>query len=407
MSAACLASWVVTACIVASVCSVVLSAHTMWSQLINYRKPQQQRLVLRIQLMVPIFSLTCFIAVVKPDIAMVLIDPVREIYESFVIYTFFSLLTLLLGGERNILVNLAPEQKRIQHPIPVVGRWVLPMVDMADPKAFLAVKRGILQYVWFKPVYCLGMSAFQVLEWDLGCKWLTLVYNASASWSLYNLALFWKCLYNELRKYNPWPKFLCVKLIIFASYWQGMVITLLHYLNVIQDCEGTNMGYVYHNVALCLEMVAFALAHRWAFSWTEYSAQNIPLGARMHFWYAVRDWLGWKDLIWDFRTTFIGSDYTYRNFDAANTNPEGRIKRINDGLRYTNCGAERHWINDKQPRYGSMDEDSWVDLASELPIYVPEDQNYPVVWDARSYRYTRGIRQLRENIIRERTSSAV
>ncbi|AET39973.1 Hfl1p Ecym_5204 [Eremothecium cymbalariae DBVPG len=397
-----LSPWVVKSCMIASLCSLLLSTHTMWSQLINYRVPHQQRLVLRIQLLVPIFSVTCLIAILKPKAAMILLDPIREIYESFVIYTFFSLLTLLLGGERNILVNIAPVQNRIQHPIPVLGRWVLPMVDLSDPKAFLSIKRGILQYVWFKPVYCLGMSICQYLNWKLGVKVLVVAYNISASWSLYDLALFWKCLYEHLSQFNPWPKFLCVKLIIFASYWQGMLIDLLHYLDVMKDYDNVNMGYIYQNASLCLEMVAFALAHRWAFPWIEYSGEVFPMGARMKFQYALRDWLGWKDLLWDFKTTLVGTDYTYRNFDATNTNPEGRLKRINDGLRYTNLGTERHWITNSPRKYGSIGDEKWEDITEGLNSYIPVDSNYPVVWDAQSYRYTRGIRQLRQDMLRER-----
>ncbi|AMD19127.1 HBR226Wp [Eremothecium sinecaudum] len=403
-----LATWLFKSCVIASVFSVLLSALTMLSQLMNYRIPQQQRLILRIQLLVPIFSITCLLAIIYPNMATILIDPIREVYESFVIYTFFSLLTLLLGGERNILVNIAPKQNALRHPIPVLGRWILPAVDLSDPKAFLAIKRGILQYVWFKPIYCLGMSICQQMKWKVGIRCLVIAYNASASWSLYDLALFWKCLYHELAQYNPWPKFLCVKLIIFASYWQGMIIDLLQYFNVISERPDVNMGYIYQNTSLCLEMIVFALAHRWAFPWTEYSARQIPMGARMKFYYALRDWLGWKDLAWDFKTTFKGSEYTYRNFAATEANSERRQKMINDGLRYTNFGTERHWIKGSPSKYGSITSDEdWLDLIEGIPTYIPEDSKYPVIWDASSRRYTRSIVQLRETMAREFATSLV
>lgn len=85
---------------------------------------------------------------------------------------------------------------------------------MSDPNDYLSIKRGILQYVWFKPFYCLATTIGREYGWDhyfWGFFW-ALLYNISATLSLYNLALFWKCLYGELQKYNPWSKFLCVKL---------------------------------------------------------------------------------------------------------------------------------------------------------------------------------------------------
>lgn len=378
----------------------------MWQQVINYRIPQQQRLILRIQLLIPIFSSTCLVAVIYPKISTVFIDPIREVYESFVIYTFFSLLTLLLGGERNILENIGPKLKTVKHPIPILGRWVFAPVDISDPKAFLAVKRGILQYVWFKPFYCLGISFCKQFKWNAGIKWFVIAYNVSASWSLYDLALFWKCLYNELALYNPWPKFLCVKLIIFASYWQGMVIELLQASRLIQERDNINMVYVYQNVSLCLEMAAFALAHRWAFSCTEYSGMRHPTVARMRFIYAIRDWIGWKDLVYDFKSTFKGSGYNYRNFDGSNTNPERRLKMINEGLRYTNFGTERHWIKNVSKNYGSISDESW-ELCANGESFIPEDPNYPVVWDVYLYRYSKAITELRTNMRREQASSYV
>ncbi|SCW03219.1 LAFE_0G05622g1_1 [Lachancea fermentati] len=404
-------TWWFLLCVVSSVLSIIISSYSITRQLLNYRKPQEQRLVIRIQMMVPLFSVTCLLACIYPKKSEIWIDPIREIYESFVIYTFFSLLTLILGGERKIITELSIGKAPMKHPIFLLGN-VLPRVDMSDPAEFLHIKRGILQYVWFKPVYCLAMSLSHTYNWDT--KLWVYLYNISATWSLYDLALFWKCLYSELQQYNPWSKFLCVKLIIFASYWQGLGIGLMCKLGIIENRPEANYGYVYQNAVMCVEMIGFALGHLIAFNWFSYSSKTIPEGARMRFKFALRDCFGFGDLKWDFKTTFFGEDYNYRHFDSAefvmaHRNSRSRMGRLQQGLRYANGGRDRYWVQEGDAAsnssynssYGSTgQEEVWNDFLQGESGYIPEDPNYPVIWDVDAYKYTRDMERLRQTMRR-------
>ncbi|SCV03625.1 LANO_0G05270g1_1 [Lachancea nothofagi CBS 11611] len=403
--------WWLLLCLFSSILSSAISMGSIVQQFFNYRKPFEQRLVVRIQLMVPLFSATCLLACLIPQIAQIWIDPIREIYESFVIYTFFSLLTLILGGERKIITELSIGKAPIRHPIPFFGR-ILPVVDMSDPRDFLSIKRGILQYVWFKPLYCIGTMICMQNDWypEFWIPFWTISYNISASLSLYNLALFWKCLYTDLQKYNPWPKFLCVKLIIFASYWQGTIIAILSKCGVINHDTDVDYGYVYQNAVLCVEMIGFALGHLVAFNWSAYSSKSIPEGSRIRVFYALRDCFGFGDLVWDFKVTFLGNLYNYRHFNSAEAvvahrNARSRLGRLQAGFRYSDGGRSNYWVNDGElpsqtnPAYGSIENNEpWIDLAQDS--YIPEDPNYPVIWDVDAYKYSRDMEALRQNVRR-------
>ncbi|CUS24645.1 LAQU0S18e01002g1_1 [Lachancea quebecensis] len=399
--------WWFLLCVLSSVMSITISAFSISQQLLNYRKPYEQRLIIRIQLMVPLFCVTCLLACVIPNWSETWINPIREIYEAFVIYTFFSLLTLILGGERKIITELSMGKPPMRHPIPILGSF-LSAVDMSDPNDFLSIKRGILQYVWIKPFYCLGNIICMKYEWkrEFWSLFLTIVYNVSASLSLYNLALFWKCLYGDLQKYNPWSKFLCVKLIIFASYWQEILISVLSKYGIIRHDSDVDYGYVYQNAVLCVEMIGFAIGHLYAFIWTTYDSKRIPEGARLRFPSAVKDCFGFGDLIWDFRVTFLGNLYSYRNFNSAEAvvahrDARSRLNRLQAGLRYTDGGRGNYWVNEGEQspassRYGSVEEDdSWTELSPTG--FVPEDPNYPVKWDVDAHKYSRDIERLRQN----------
>lgn len=331
----------------------------------NYRKPVEQRLIVRIQLMVPLFATSCYVSLRWFPLSK-FVEPVKEIYEAFVIYTFFSLLTLLLGGERNIVI-ITSGRPPVKHPPPF--KKVLPAVDMSDPFTLLAIKRGILQYVWLKPVICLMTALVEVGGWEtvLGINpyfVINLTYNVSASISLYELALFWKCMYDDLMPFNPWGKFLCVKLIIFASYWQGITLALLSWLGVLKPSTDTaldsndTLGFAIQNALLCVELIGFAIGHWHSFSWTEYRPEALPGCGRLSYAAALRDAFGCGDLIYDFKSTFEGDDYDYRRFDSvealiAHPTSRSRMARLNQGLRFTDSGKQKYWLPNSKVGNGS------------------------------------------------------
>lgn len=395
--------------------------------LINYRKPFEQRLFVRILLVVPIFCITCLISVNYPSVARRFIDPIREVYEAFVIYTFFTLLITYLGGEHEIISTKALKHEPTTQFVPFIGSF-LNKIDISNPVDFLWIKRGILQYVWFKPLYCVLMICIEICDLKRTNMVLIILFNISVSLSLYELAVFWKCLYDDLLPFHPWSKFLCVKMIIFVSYWQGLIIQLLGYYRLLghsDEYKQHELGYIYRNALLCIEMIGFAYFHQCAFPWEPYSIKSIPLGSRIKIWYSIRDCFGMGDLKWDtMRALYGGTYYNYRNFDSsvessllAQTNRDSRIRRINEGLRFTNNGESRYWID-----YGTVSNssrvseslrnaeaqknisDDWDDSIASLG-YIPTDPNYPVIWNIEGARYSNSVNRIRDEIINRSSTS--
>ncbi|KAF8423096.1 organic solute transporter Ostalpha-domain-containing protein [Tirmania nivea] len=346
------------AIIVAGVCSLIatlLAFVSIWLQLKNYRKPLLQRYVVRILLMVPIYAISSWVSLMSITAAMY-IDPIRDVYEAFTIYTFFQLLINYLGGERALIImthGRAPKE----HLWPM--NYVLAKVDISDPHTFLAIKRGILQYAWMKPI--LGLAAVIMKatgtyqEGYVGLKsgyfWSGIIYNISVTVSLYSLGMFWVCTSRDLQPFRPVPKFLCVKLIIFASYWQGFFLSILVWLGVIRDVghyTPDNLAAAIQDALICFELPGFAIAHWNAFSWKDY-ADVTKSAARMSVMYALRDAFGIRDLIEDSKITFKGKGYDYRLFDPAESvleHPDSgaRVNRMMEGLRYHKGGKSKYWI---------------------------------------------------------------
>ncbi|KAL2126552.1 hypothetical protein VTI74DRAFT_701 [Chaetomium olivicolor] len=341
---------------VASLAATLMSIVSIWLQTKNYRKPLLQRYVVRILLMVPIYSIASWTSMVSRTAADFL-DPIRDIYEAFTIYTFFQLLINYLDGERALII-MTHGREPVHHLWPL--NHVLPRVDISDPHTFLAIKRGILQYAWLKPILALAAIIMKATgtyqEGYIGLKsgyfWSGIIYNISVTVSLYSLGLFWVCMNDDLKPFRPVPKFLCIKLIIFASYWQGFFLSILVWLGAIPDhVEGytpDNLAAAIQDFLICIEMPAFAVAHWYAFSWHDF-ADNRIASARMPIKYAARDAFGILDLIQDSKETFKGDKYGYRIFDSgdkimAHEASRSRLARIKEGMRYERGGKGKYWI---------------------------------------------------------------
>jgi hypothetical protein len=285
------------------------------------------------------------------------IDPLRDIYEAFTIYTFLQLLINFIGGERALIV-LMTGRAPVAHLWPL--NYVLPKIDISDPHTFLAVKRGILQYTWIKPTLALAaiiMKALGVYQegyigLSSGYFWSGIIYNVSITICLYALAMFWVCMTQDLQPFRPMPKFLCIKGIIFASYWQGFFLSILVFLGAIpSDVPGyspDNLAAAIQDALICFEMPLFALGHWYAFSWHDY-ADNTISAARLPVKYALRDAFGPLDLIQDTKETFAGNKYEYRYFDArdnvlAHEDSTSRAARMQEGMRYERGGKGKYWI---------------------------------------------------------------
>ena len=262
-----------------------------------------------------------------------------------------------LGGERSLIIMMHGRQP-IHHLWPL--NHCLAKVDISDPHTFLAIKRGILQYAWLKPVLSLATIMMKAtdtyqegyLGLSSGYLWTGILYNVSVTLSLYSLALFWVCMSEDLKPFRPVPKFLCIKLIIFASYWQGFFLSILQWLGAIpNDVAGytaDNLAAAIQDALICCEMPIFAIAHWYAFSWHDYADVTIS-AARMPVKYAMRDAFGGRDLIEDTKETFGGKNYEYRIFDTgenvlAHEESESRAARMMEGMRYERGGKGKYWI---------------------------------------------------------------
>lgn len=129
--------------------------------------------------------------------------------------------------------------------------------------------------------------------------YVTVAVNLSQIWALYVLVHFYHTFKEALRPIRPLPKFLCVKLVIFFSFWQMCVVYALNHFGVIApsaawaNYDSAAIGEAVQQVLLCVEMMIAAFAHLYAFPPSDYETppghHPLPFGTALREMLSVAD----------------------------------------------------------------------------------------------------------------------
>ncbi|XP_049874261.1 transmembrane protein 184B isoform X2 [Pectinophora gossypiella] len=270
--------------------ALFITCQQIYQHLRWYTNPSEQRWIVRILFIVPIYGCYSWISLLffNGNSYYVYFFTVRDCYEAFVIYSFLSLCYEYLGGEGNIMSELRGRPVRASC---VNGTCCL--AGATYTIGFLRFcKQATLQFCLIKPVCAFIIIFLQSAghyhdgDWspDGGYLYITIVYNISVSLALYGLFLFLGATREMLKPFDPVLKFFTVKSVIFLSFWQGVALAILEKAEVISpiaDAHGipTTAGTVsagYQNFLICIEMLAAAIALRYAFPAAVYHAHRDP-----------------------------------------------------------------------------------------------------------------------------------
>ncbi|XP_053708855.1 transmembrane protein 184ba isoform X2 [Synchiropus splendidus] len=268
--------------------ALILTCHQIYMHLRFYSSPREQRHIVRILFIVPIYAFDSWLSLLffTNDQYYVYFDTVRDCYEAFVIYNFLSLCYEYLGGESAIMSEI--RGKPIESSC-MYGTCCLR--GKAYSIGFLRFcKQATLQFCVVKPLMAIITVVLQAYgkykDGDFnvasGYLYVTIIYNISVSLSLYALFLFYFSTRQLLSPYRPMLKFLMVKSVIFLSFWQGMLLAILEKCGAIPQInslevslgEGT-VAAGYQNFIICIEMFFAALALRPAFPYRVYMNKSL------------------------------------------------------------------------------------------------------------------------------------
>lgn len=216
-------------------------------------------------------------------------DTLRECYEAFVIYSFMKFLLNFLNREMDmeILIECKPPQR---HFFPLCN-----LPPMPGGRLFLhRIKHGILQYTVARPMTTIVALLSQMLGiYGEGSYSLThtyvylfLVNNVSQMIAMYCLVAFYHAYRSELSPMKPLAKFLCIKAVVFFSFFQSVLLGIFIEFGIItrafvvsSDADAIEIQRNLQDFLICFEMMLAAIVHLFAFSHRPYvdaTAVNEP-----------------------------------------------------------------------------------------------------------------------------------
>ncbi|CAG9835315.1 unnamed protein product [Diabrotica balteata] len=264
--------------------ALFLTCSQIYHHLRWYTNPSEQRWIVRILFIVPIYAIYSWISLLffNSHTYYVYFFTVRDCYEAFVIYNFLSLCYEYLGGESNIMSEI--REKPIRSSC-MFGTCCLN--GKTYTIGFLRFcKQATLQFCLVKPIMAFIIIFLQAFghyrdgDWspDGGYLYITIIYNISVSLALYGLFLFYFATRELLTPFEPVLKFFTVKSVIFLSFWQGVALAILEKADVISPMVDSNgvrtYGTVsagYQNFLICIEMFFAAVSLRYAFPYKIYA----------------------------------------------------------------------------------------------------------------------------------------
>jgi hypothetical protein len=64
---------------------------------------------------------------------------------------------------------------------------------------------------------------------------------------------------------RPFAKFLCIKGVVFMTFWQGLAISILAQTTDVGGQDEVEWAQSAQNFLICLEMLLFSIAHFYCF----------------------------------------------------------------------------------------------------------------------------------------------
>lgn len=224
------------------------------------------------------------------------------------------------------------------------------------------VKWSVLQYVIIRPAASIAGIVCQYygvlcpsLAWSpyYAQVYISAVDFVSITVALYGLLIFYGLTKDELKDRRPLAKFLAIKLIVFFTFYQAFVFSMLEgrVIHATQYWTEANIADGLTALATCIEMVLFAAFMMWAYTWTEY----VVPGRKTSIWRPLWDSINYSDFV----VEIVGSLKFY--FDASRGKPGTRLSQGSQNPGEHNSRTGETWGGPGRK----------MDFATAFGVYQP------------------------------------
>ncbi|RMZ78652.1 hypothetical protein DV738_g3720, partial [Chaetothyriales sp. CBS 135597] len=271
-----------------TIIAVVVSFLLIFMHAIHYSRPQEQRHIIRILFMVPIYSAVSLLSYYYYKHS-VYFEVMRDCYEAFAIASFFSLMCAYLAPD------LHSQKEYFRNITPM--NWVWPITwlqrctggEHAGPWRvpgsgltwFNIIWVSIFQYCFIRlamtivsvVTQAMGLYCLESLKPEFAHIWVIVIESISVTIAMYCVVQFYMQVHKDILQHKPLLKVLAIKLVIFLSFWQTTILSILTSSGAIKATKRIQTPDIkvgIPSMLLCIEMALFAIFHIWAFDFSPY-----------------------------------------------------------------------------------------------------------------------------------------
>ncbi|KAJ6788765.1 hypothetical protein PWT90_03316 [Aphanocladium album] len=275
--------------------AVLLSLYLAWMHALHYTKPREQRYIIRILFMVPVYAISSFLQIQWYRHA-IYFQVISDCYEAFAIASFFALLCHYVAPDLH-------SQKEFFREMRPIKPWVMPVNWFAKccggqrgpwrtPKSGLTWFNinwiGVYHYCFIRVAMTISAVVSQYFEKYCESSnspvfahiWIIVLNALAVTVAMFCLIQVYIQLKEALKEQKLLIKIIAIKLVVFLSFWQASAISVgtstLHIVHPNKVLAYPDIKVGIPALLLCVEMAAFALLHLWAFPYkpyTQYGAQ--------------------------------------------------------------------------------------------------------------------------------------
>ncbi|GAA6001388.1 hypothetical protein JCM10207_006639 [Rhodosporidiobolus poonsookiae] len=290
--------------------TVVASVTSIWLMLKHlafFYHPHEQLHIVRLLFMPIIYAVCSFLSYYFYRQALYF-QLLRDCYEALIVAAFFFLLLSYLSdpvptraephpqpyptkAERNAQLRKVFKDLHLKKWMWPLGwiKWRPAQGGPGEGEAFLWWMRVCIgQYVLVRPLSTLAAvigeaSGYYCLaSWSLKFVhiWSSAAICISVTVAMYAVLQLYMPLKKELAPYAPVLKFLCIKSVVFFTFWQETALSFLVTVGVIKSRQYWSAEEIVIGLSAllsCLEMMIFAALHVKAFSYLPYRALAAPI----------------------------------------------------------------------------------------------------------------------------------
>ncbi|EXX70998.1 uncharacterized protein OCT59_010696 [Rhizophagus irregularis] len=242
-----------------------------------YTKPNEQRLIIRLLMMVPIYTIFDLLSFffLKQSIYF---TTIRDAYQAASVLAFFNLLLVYLGQSESIRIIRLSRISSAPSPFPFCCFTFNP----SKHRLFLpGLKLGVLQYVFVLYLTTFTALILQFLgiyckeSWSIYFPQIHLVSVQTISSLIANLCLnfFFQAVKEDLSKYQLLLKDICINWALFFVTYQEHALAVAVFAGIIEPTDymtADSISTSTQSVLVSIEFFFISILQLNAFSATEY-----------------------------------------------------------------------------------------------------------------------------------------